>query len=388
MNYNKYHNNKMNYQRLFLTLMGGSKGIDWNDIVIIKELGKGYNGTTFSVKINDKIYALKRQKITLLEYNDTNKSTLLPINRELFFFEWINGLSENDKKFFMRMYYYRRYECDFQFVPLRGTLSDELQESKYCQDIILDKKDATIENIIDHLDKNKIISVFCQTVYAIYLMHRSDYYHFDTKLDNICFNKTKHKKIKLGIFGKIKTHGLNISLIDYGNILNINYEMNENEKELYDTAKLCNLDLFLLVEYVLMNNVKIYRQIDKHRINIKPREVFEIIKTIDPNVYKTLISYIYDEIKLLYVKDFDFFLQNGGTFDECKKIPKHMDILFEIMHVYQLLFKDKYYKSLNSYFNMVFDPNELLFTTDEILYVKKNHMNLNLILNKFINYIK
>ena len=382
MNYQDYIHNKKTYLNIQLLKYGGA-AINWNNIKIIKELGKGHNGTTYSIKINNKIYALKRQKITQKEHDDII-STTMPINRELMFFKWIDRLPKNDKIFFMEMYGYRRYECDFNFVPIRGSLSDELRDSKYCQDIIVSKKDSTIENIINDLDKNSIISVFCQSVYAIHLMHSSNYYHFDTKLDNICYTKTKNKKIKLGAFGKIKTMGLIISIIDYGQVLNDTFQMNEIEKELFETAKLCNVDLFLLIEYVLMNNIKIYNQIDKQRISIKPKEVYDIIKTIDSDIYNALIGYIHDDIKITYVKDFDTFLRNEGTFEECRKNPKHREILYEIMQIYQLLYPEQYYGSLNKYFDIVFKVNDLLFSTEEILFVKKNHTNLNKILTKFI----
>jgi len=58
--------------------------------------------------------------------------------------------------------------------------------------------------------------------------------------------------------------------------------------------------------------------------------------------------------------------------------------LYEIMQMYQLLYPEQYYGSLNKYFDIVFKVNDLLFSVEEILFVKKNHTNLNKILTKFI----
>lgn len=391
--YNSYQQNKNNYKELQLLKIGGNKteteiiDFPWDQIKVIQEIGKGHFGLTLEIDANGKTYALKRQKITEEEFAD-NQSTTLPINRELDFFKWIDSLSLEDQIFFMKMYGSMRYLCDFEFVPIRGTLPDELISSKYCQDIVVDKKDHTIENLINDLAKNEIISIFCQTTYAINLMHDDGYYHFDTKLDNICYTETKDKMISLGNNGEIKSYGRILSLIDYGQVLNQRFQMNENEKFMYNTARICNVDLFLLVEYVMMRNVLIYQQIDKQRINIKPVEIYEIIKSMDPIVYKKIIKYIWKKMKIMYVKDFDTMIKNHVTFEQCKKNPQFRESLYEVMQIYQISYPREYYESIGKYFKKQFVVNELKFTEKELLFIKKNSQDLGKILRKFIKYIR
>lgn len=83
-------------------------------------------------------------------------------------------------------------------------------------------------------------------------MHNTGYYYF---IDNICDNETNDsidEFIQLGS-KKIRTYGIVPSLIDCGQILNKNFEMNQIEKQMYNVAMQCTVDLFLLIEYVLIN---------------------------------------------------------------------------------------------------------------------------------------
>ena len=72
------------------------------NIQILKILGSGMFGTTYKVKktTNNKIYALKRQKILR---SFITKNTKYYMWRELYFYSWINKLLISDQKFFMKM---------------------------------------------------------------------------------------------------------------------------------------------------------------------------------------------------------------------------------------------------------------------------------------------
>jgi hypothetical protein len=171
-------------------------------------------------------------------------------------------------------------------------------------------------------------------------------------------------------------------------VLNGNFQMNIKEKDNYIMIKQYNKDLWLLIEYMLMNNTKLYSQIEKNMIGIKPTDVFDIIKNINTDTYKQITDYMYDHMKMNYVKDFNVLVHEKDTYDECKKIIECKQIMYEIFQMYQILYPGQYYESLNKYFNINIQVNDLLFSRDEIIFVKINHNNLHKIIISFIKYIK
>jgi hypothetical protein len=116
-------------------------------------LGSGYYGTTFKIKIDDddKLYALKRQNISKEEY------------------EWISSLPTSDRIFFMELYEYKRFECDFQSI--------KSNEGKFCQDTIIELKGDTMAKKSICLVKTSSYLYFVKS-----LMHMAKYHHRDVKI--------------------------------------------------------------------------------------------------------------------------------------------------------------------------------------------------------------
>jgi broad specificity phosphatase PhoE len=173
-----------------LDKMNLSGGNIWKQLKIIKSLGKGANGETFLIEYDNKQYALKKQKII-----DNEKKLF---DDEISFFNWIDNLNENNKIFFMKLHHYRLdNNCNFNFAPSRGTIDDEHKNSNLCFDMILELKKDTLNKIINNLSKEQIISAFIQMTFAVSLMQKAGYYHFDAKTDNIAYNETKNEKVKI-----------------------------------------------------------------------------------------------------------------------------------------------------------------------------------------------
>ena len=144
MNYkDKYFKYKIKY----LTLKnknnqtGAGKNI-FDKIKIINKIGSGFQGETYLIQINNKELILKRQKITEDEY--INNTFDNQVYREIQFYKWIDKLGKN-KIFFMKMKSHRKIFCEEDIILKNNFVSDKLKGSKYCLELILDKKDYTIQ---------------------------------------------------------------------------------------------------------------------------------------------------------------------------------------------------------------------------------------------------
>ena len=131
--YLNYINIKYDYAKL--KMKGGS------NIKIISELGKGMLGIVYLISMNGKKYAMKKQKVQ----NKNPKEFL----RELIFYEWINKLSIDQQKFFMRLHYHKTYKCDFGFVSINKKVNSMIKDYKYCNDFVLDLKDGNINDLLN-----------------------------------------------------------------------------------------------------------------------------------------------------------------------------------------------------------------------------------------------
>lgn len=347
----------------------------WNKIKIIKSLGRGNSGETFLIELNNKEYAMKRQKIV--------EEDLLNINYELDFYKWIEKLNNDDKNFFMNLYFYRKYgDCNFDFKPMRGELNEKYKTSKLCFDMIIDIKEGTVDKIIDTLTKEQIMSAFIQTVYAIYLMHKSGYYHFDTKTDNISYNKTTNKNVKIGKFGEINTYGYLFGVIDYGNIMHNKFELDVFDKKMLDSRKVINGDLSLLIDYILFNDIKLYSQIEKDKIGFKPKEVYDMIKLFPKEKYNNAIKFIDKKMKVPYITEFMTI-----SIEEIKKEPNYRSLLYEIMQILQIKYPNSYHKIVENYFGMKLKKLDYFINKKDMLYIKKNQHKLKKIIKKFMTFV-
>ena len=329
----------------------GMDTINWNMINIIDELGSGYNGTTYRILINgfSDYYALKRQKITEKEY-ESKYNEDYQINNEINFFHWLSTLSLDDNIFFMLMYDYRRYECNFDSKSIKGTLSDELINSPYCQDIVVQMKGQGLNKLIDSMNRNEILSIFCQLTYGISLMNKSGYYHTDSRAENVCILKTSRDTLNIGPghLIKVKTHGNQASLIDYGNVINERKLPENITKDMIDSYKNLNGDTWHLIDTILLNNGYMYNQISPNKTGFRSKELYDIVKIMNHDftkVYMNVVKMLDDGQYL------DDIIKSDKTFDDVKNDPRFKTQGFYFVRNVHVYYPNKFTKVLTKYFN-------------------------------------
>ena len=137
-----YRHKYIKYKTKYLILknmnnqIGSGKNI-FDKIKIINKIGSGFQGETYLVKIDNRELIFKRQKITYDEY--INNTFDNQIYREIEFYKWINKLGKN-KIFFMKMISYRKIHCGEDIMLKNNFVSEKLKNSKYCLELILEKK--------------------------------------------------------------------------------------------------------------------------------------------------------------------------------------------------------------------------------------------------------
>ena len=227
------------------------------NIKIINTLGRGLFGTTYTVEKNNKLYAMKRQKI-LKSYIEFG--TKYPMWREFIFFKWISKLSKTDIIFFMQLIDYKFYSnCYFSNKTEDNTnkLVQKLNKSKHCLDLLFDLKDGTIKHILNILNAKQCFSLAIQCIYAIYLMASNSFVHTDLHMGNIAYTKVdKKSKIKIqldGINYLIPTYGYQYAIIDYGLIQNKKFDLKKSEEKKYQKHIKYNRDLNVFFINTLTN---------------------------------------------------------------------------------------------------------------------------------------
>jgi serine/threonine protein kinase len=248
--------------------------MNFEKIKIIKDLGKGLYGNVYLVKIDNNIYALKRQKIVK---EAIKKNYKYEIWKEIDFYKWINKLNKTDQIFFMKLYDYQIVKCNYVHKPekiIDLQLYNKLKKSPYCIDLLFDVKDTTLRELINKndLDYKERLSIIIQCLYTMYLMHQSNYYHNDTHTGNIMITECDYNKvIKLNINKKtynLKTFGYIVSFIDYGSINHPKYLLNKKDKTNYLFNKNHNIDLFIFIDTCLINDENnVYSHIKSTKYN-------------------------------------------------------------------------------------------------------------------------
>jgi serine/threonine protein kinase len=264
---------------------------------ILKYISSGMQGEIYKIKYKNKIYALKKQKILKQDIDSTND--LSKIVKELTFLKWTAQLSKNERRFFaypIEIFYSDNCKLD-KMNSVR--LSDDLKKSQYCVEIIMKLKDGTLQDLMKkNLSKSQRYSIMIQLVYAVYLMHKEGYLHYDMHTKNIVYKKTEtDKKISIKFDDlKINTFGYQISIIDYGQITHKNFKHDEtfnfdNERK-YDFLKL----LASIIGYGKWGNDVAYNKNNDKILNdmyIKyPDKYFAIKKEVYGNNYKSYFANI------------------------------------------------------------------------------------------------
>jgi hypothetical protein len=295
------------------------------DIKIISTLGKGMYGTTYLVKKNNKKYALKRQKILRIYIT---KNTKYSMWREFYFFNYISKLDNFDKKFFMKLIDYKFYSnCDFNNnFESNNKLLLKLNRSNHCLDQLVELKDGVLKDIIYKLNNKQKISMIIQCIYAMYLMHKSGYYHCDLHTKNIAYKKTKNKYITINN-NKIKTYGYQYSFIDYGLIINKRFLLNRKEKKKLEIYQKFNKDMNIFLSFSIFN-------------------IREIIKIKDNKIKQNFINYFKNNYISLYDRIKSIILFNYPEYKTYNDINKHLFMeIIQYISIYDNDILKKYFKT-------------------------------------------
>jgi hypothetical protein len=270
-----------------------------DNVVIKKELGSGVFGTTYKVKINNKYYALKRQKILKKHMKEDDTS---PIWRELYFYEWVSTLNANDQRFFIRLHDFKFYKCDFKMTPYikpQGQLKiliDKLNKSPYCLDLIIDLKKDNITKLVyeNKLNDKQRYSLIVQCLYMIHVLRKNKWVHTDMHLRNITYDITEIAKIPITINKHkhmIPTYGKIYTVIDYGLVFNKNFNMILQDKKWYDHVFKYNGDLIMLIDCLLLNNQFLFSDNRKNKIRI-PHRYMNYIQKNYPKIWAATKNYM------------------------------------------------------------------------------------------------
>ena len=315
---------------------------------IIKKIGHGVFGTTYKVKVNNKFYAFKIQKILP---NEKDESTLSKIWREIYFAKQMNQYPNS----FMNLHSYnfiddckhKQAKPDFKLAPKFQKHVDKYNKSKYCVTFLYDLKDGVIKDIINELSTQQIYSFTAQMLYIIYLLNKHEFGHFDIHSANIAYVKTNKETIKLGNI-TVKTFGWIFSLIDYGEVLTESFKLNKYDKIKLVSHKIMNFDLDCLLRNILMNG---------------PNNAWNDILLNQPKKVTQWKKY-----KKLLVKrpEYDVLLDIAGKDAEIEVIALYMEILYP---------KESLLMSgLDS--TIVDDYLDFLISVGDMLYIMNNRYDL------------
>ena len=350
--------------------IGSGKKI-FDKIKIINKIGSGFQGETYLVKIDNKELILKRQKITYDEY--INNTFDNQIYREIEFYKWINKLGKN-KIFFMKMISYRKNHCDEDIILKNNFVSEKLKNSKYCLELILEKKDYTINNNINLLNNIDLFNGFIQCLNILRLMHKSGWIHTDTKADNIAFSLMHNgSNITIKNYGKIITSYI-FSLIDYGSILNKNVVYDDLNLNKFIKVNI-DYDLYFLIEYFLLNNYELYNKIEnwQHKTN----NIYNIIKLVDKKIFDNIISLLND---FFYNVDLDILEDKNNMFFRI--------LGWEFLQILQIKHNSYFYEIINEYYKISIKPKNII-NLEIIFSIKQNYQKYKNIFQilKNMNYL-
>ena len=217
-----------------------------NDKIIIKKkLESGYQSDVHIVEIEGITYIMKKSPIT-----DTNpKNYKIPLWREIEMSLFVNKLSMDNIKFFMKT-------IDFKIVKCIGIYQDYSvqkpikKKTNKCLQVIYEYKGNTIESLLlkQKMKLKEKYSLIIQVIYALSILKKGGYIHNDIHSGNITFNKTD-KKIKIGT--KIIQSKNIYSLIDYG----FNKHKKYNIKDQYTKEYIdINWDLLYFTRQIILQN--------------------------------------------------------------------------------------------------------------------------------------
>jgi hypothetical protein len=286
-----------------------------NKYKIIKELGHGMVGTTYLVKLGNKKYALKIEKIS---EKNLKTNTKFSEWREIEFSEKFGNFHPDQ---FIQLIKYdivdncehnQVYPGDLKYLPENvSNYLIEKNKSKYCIRKVYSLVDCDLSKIIVQLDKKQIYSLIVQNAYIIYLLESNGYSHNDLHSQNIGVIKTKKKYIKI-LGSNVPTLGFQYVGLDFGKITWNKWELTEEEiKDLNpnkDIMRIIKRFIKYSGDLEIDNGLGEKRKISKLIELGEIKNYFDLIK--DTEEYDTLSKFVETDkdkiilFQILYPKKF------------------------------------------------------------------------------------
>ena len=220
--------------------------MDINKASIIKKLGNGFAGITYLIKLKNKKYALKIEKIP--EKYALKKNLKSREWREINFS--LNFANKYPNQFTILYKYDIINDCSHiqEFPHDLKTFPEYIQKifieknnSNYCIRKVYSLIDIILKDVINSLSKLQIYSMIAQITYILYLMNKNGYTHNDLHSKNIGVVKTIKKYLTI-LNNKIPLLGYQYKAIDYGMVLHKKYKMDKIEKVMHNKNKLNEID--------------------------------------------------------------------------------------------------------------------------------------------------
>lgn len=364
-------------------------------IITTKILGQGLFGITYLAKdtnTND-LYALKRQKI-LKKDIIKNPNHLSPLQKELYFFKYINHLPPPDQQFFMKLIEYKFYKCNFNIkrnsIPPDKKLQamiHKLDASPYCLDFLVDLKDGIVIPLVfkSLLSTNQIYSMVTQCLYAIHLMREGKFIHYDDHMGNIAYVRCpSHEKVIIHFNNNKKytfpSFGYRFSLIDYGLIKHKSFPTTQKDQNEYNIFFKSNEDLTTLIYTMILGVQKMLADAEKaKRQLVVPRP--EDLLTSNPDMWTkikhTILSYYTDDYFPKWYKQ----IESNTLTNKLKKDPRQGIIQNEIM-IWVAIYDKKLFCKMHKH---KYIPN--LINDEDIKLMVLNRSNMPTIIKHFIDLL-
>lgn len=213
------------------------------------------------------------------------------------------------------------YISHFEYLPehVKQKLKHRDQGTR-CIQKIYSLVDNNLKSVIANLSKQQIYSMITQILYAVYLMKNNGYTHNDLHSGNIGVVETKMDTIEIVVPNKfnedekinLNTYGKLFKVIDYGNVLNDKYEMDDIEKDTHKSNKNDEISRFYqkLVSFPKGSPIKKLFKLnnidDKIMERIRQSNNFQKMSEVSDN--ETDMIYLYqiahpEEFQKLYFED-------------------------------------------------------------------------------------
>jgi hypothetical protein len=330
------------------------------DVKIIRELGAGVYGIVYLVKDEfNQNYALKISKITEV---DIKKSYASPFWREIEFSKTMNKLYP---KHFMRLYDYEISVCPdckeddtldkLEYEKLYeydGLTKGTYYHTKLMYSLI--DMDLYTYIVSKEFNAQFFYNLLIQSVYVVYLMEKEGYKHTDLHPGNLGVVYTDLEYIDI-LGNDIKTYGMIVQAIDYGQVLHKKYELTDDE-----TDKLKNSHDMLSLIYPLNNDDEFYN------LNIAN----------DPDKYGDVFNNMtIDDYEKNILK---FFINSGFTIHDQNFLTRYL---------YTLIFYQKYQRKYIPNLKETIAPR-LLIDINNIFFMVYNAYDTNKILKNLLKESK